>query len=352
MSVLLQAIWRRSVKRAMIAGGLEAAYVLANLGVLRTARGHGAIFTLHHVRPHAPRIVEPNAHLEITPEFLDQALSRLKEESYDFIPLSEVPARLANPSERPFACFTLDDGYRNNAYHALPVFERHGAPFTIFINEGFADRTHTIWWETVAALINQESRIRFDFGDGEEEIRLSCPKSKLDAFDRFARFMQKDCEAQAVKRLDDAARGYGIEPLAITEALTMDRAQLCALARHPLASLGAHTVSHRALMRLSPDVAGHEMRRSADWLEEVTGTRPTTIAYPYGTKSAVSERDQRLARELGFSVAVTTQPGTLGPDSLERLTGLPRISLNGFYQEPRYVAALASGIPFAISRAA
>ncbi|MCJ8508260.1 polysaccharide deacetylase family protein [Rhizobium lemnae] len=352
MSVLLQAIWRRSLKRAMIAGGLEAAYVLANLGVLRNARGHGAIFTLHHVRPHAPRIVEPNAHLEVTPEFLDQALGRLKAESYDFIPLSEVPARLANPSERPFACFTLDDGYCNNADHALPVFERHGAPFTIFINEGFADRTHTIWWETVAALINQQDVIQFDFGDGMEEIKLSCPKSKLNLFDRFVRFVQHDCEAQAVKRLDDAARTYGIEPLAITEALTMDQARLRELARNPLAALGAHTVSHRALMRLSAEDAAHEMRRSADWLEEVTGTRPTSLAYPYGTKAAVSDRDQHLAWELGFSVAVTTQPGTLNRASLERLTGLPRISLNGFYQEPRYVAALASGIPFAISRAA
>lgn len=352
MSVLLQAIWRRSVKRAMIAGGLEAAYLLSNAGLMRNARGHGAIFTLHHVRPFNPRIVEPNAHLEVTPEFLDLALRRLCDEGYEFISLADVPARLANPSSRPFACFTLDDGYRNNVQFALPVFERHSAPFTIFINEGFADRTHSIWWETVAALINQESRIRFDFGSGPDEIDISSPKSKLDAFDRFAVFMQKDCEAQAVERLDAAARSYGIEPLALTEELTMNREELRQLSNHPLAALGAHTVSHRALMRLSPEMAGHEMQRSADWLQDVTGKRPTSFAYPYGTRAAVSIREQVIARELGFSVAVTTQPGTLGPNCLERLTGLPRISLNGFYQEPRYVAALASGIPFALSRAA
>lgn len=352
MSVLLQALWRRSVKRAMIAGGLEAAYLLSNAGLMRNARGSGAIFTLHHVRPSTPRVVEPNAHLEITPEFLDLAIRRLAAEGYDFIHLSEIPARLAHPTARPFACFTLDDGYRNNAQFALPVFERHGAPFTIFINEGFAERTHSIWWETVATLINQEKRISFDFGSGPEELDLSSPKSKLDAFDRFCTFIQQGCEAKAVEQLDSAARALGIEPLAITETLTMDKDELRELSRHPLASLGAHTVSHRALMRLSPDVAGHEMQRSADWLQDVTDIRPTSMAYPYGTKAAVSEREQAIARDLGFTVAVTTQPGTLCPASLDQLTGLPRISLNGFYQEPRYVAALASGIPFALSRAA
>ncbi len=157
-------------------------------------------------------------------------------------------------------------------------------------------------------------------------------------------FIQKDCEAQAVERLDAAARSYGIEPLAITEALSMNREELRQLSSHPLAALGAHTVSHRALMRLSPEMAGHEMQRSAEWLQDVTGNRPTSFAYPYGNRAAVSIREQVMARELGFSVAVTTQPGTLGHDCLGRLTGLPRISLNGFYQEPRYVAALASGI--------
>ena len=84
--------------------------------------------------------------------------------------------------------------------------------------------------------------------------------------------------------------------------------------------------------------------------EGLTGERPATIAYPYGSRAAVSERDYAIARELGFSVAVTTQPGTLCARYVNRLTGLPRISLNGYYQQPRYVSALASGIPFAIGR--
>lgn len=350
MSAVLDAVWRRRIKRGLISGGLATAHALNRLGMMKQARGRGAIFTLHHVRPFQPRLIEPNRHLEVSPQFLEAAIARLSAEDYDFIALSDIPARLANPPERPFACFTLDDGYRNNAQHALPVFERHGVPFTIFINEGFADRTHSIWWETLASLLNTADHVRFNFGTGEEHVSLATIAEKHNAFDRFCLFILSGDEAGRVAELDALALRHGIDPLALTASLTMDREELNRLARHPLVSLGAHTVSHRALSKLSRPDAAQEMQRSADWLQEVTGTRPMTIAYPYGSPSAVSSREQEIARELGFSVAVTTQPGTVCERLANRLTALPRISLNGYYQEPNYVTALASGIPFVMGQ--
>ena len=35
---------------------------------------------------------------------------------------------------------TFDDGYVDTAVHALPILERHGAPFTLYVTTGFADR--------------------------------------------------------------------------------------------------------------------------------------------------------------------------------------------------------------------
>lgn len=350
MSGALGGLWRRRVKRGLISGGLKTANIISKLGAMPAARGFGAIFTLHHVRPHRPQIVEPNAHLEITPEFLDAAILQLADQGYEFLALEDIPKRLCQDTSRPFACFTLDDGYRNNRQYALPVFERHGVPFTIFVTKGFAERTHTIWWETVAKLLANVDELEFDFGEGCEHIDLRTPLNKLNGFDRFARFVEHGDEAEKVAALDNAVQSLGIEPLDITADLTMDTQELAELSRHSLVSLGGHTISHRALARLSASAAMHEMQHSINWLENVTGERPCTFAYPYGNSISVSEREEQISRELGMRVAVTTQPGTICEHSKLRPTVLPRISLNGYFQKAQYVSALASGIPFSLMR--
>ncbi|MBB4576189.1 polysaccharide deacetylase family protein [Rhizobium lentis] len=334
---------KQLAKRAAIGAGLEASWLLAAAGLMRQARGSGVVFTLHHVRPHVTQPFAPNAHLEITPDFLDAALRRLAREGYRFVPLDRMPALLAEPEGgRPFAAFTLDDGYRNNLEHALPVFERHQAPFTVFVSQGFAEGSHSIWWETLAVLLRQATEIRFDFGRGSERLALESPRQQWDAFDRFAAYIHRSDEARAVAAIDSLARENGLEPVNIVRELVMGPGELQWLARHPLAALGAHTISHRALARLPAAEARIEMQVSADYVEGLTGIRPDTIAYPYGTPQAATAREARIACDLGFSVAVTTQPGLPAAASTAYL---PRMSLNGFYQKRRYVSALASGIP-------
>ncbi|MBB3354927.1 polysaccharide deacetylase family protein [Rhizobium lentis] len=334
---------KRLAKRVAIGAGLEASSLIAAAGLMRQAGGRGVIFTLHHVRPHEPHAFAPNAHLEITPHFLDAALRRLTRDGYRFVRLDQLPALLAEPEGgRPFAAFTLDDGYINNMEHALPVFERHRAPFTVFVTKGFAERSHSIWWETLAVLLRRPKEIRFDFGNGSERLALASPRQQWDAFDRFAGYIHRFDEARAVATLDMLAREHGIEPTDIVRDLVMGPVQLQRLARRPLATLGAHTISHRALARLPEAEARIEMEVSADYVEALTGARPAAIAYPYGTPEAATAREEALAGRLGFSVAVTTQPGLPATGK----TGyLPRMSLNGYYQKRRYVSALASGIP-------
>ncbi len=348
----IRSVMRQGLKRAVITGGLEFAHLAGRAGLMASARGMGAIFTLHHVRPRTPQAFDPNAHLEITPDFLEAAIEHLKEEGYQFVALADMPARLAiaRAGER-FAAFTLDDGYRNNAVHAQPVFTRHRVPFTVFVTPGLACKTHGIWWETLTDLLRAVPHLEFDFGSGPVTMPLATPFQKQAAYDRFARFVQSDMEeASAIARLDAAAKAHGVDPLMITERLVMREPELKSLVLNPLASIGAHTMSHRALSRLGDEEARREMDQSAESIAAITGQRPETFAYPYGDRAAVSPREPRLARELGFRIAVTTQPGTLSPRSFDMPAALPRISLNGLYQKPKYVGALASGIPFRLLR--
>lgn len=339
---------KTKVRRAAISGGLELASGLGRAGLMPDARGCGAIFTLHHVRPRAVRDFDPNAHLEVTPEFLETAIGQLKRDGYRFIALDDLPKALADRDRAPFACFTLDDGYRNNLDHALPVFTRHEVPFTVFVAGGFVDRTHTLWWETLADLLSATSRFRFDFGGGMETLDAASAAEKQAIFGKVADYIHSRDESVAVAALNAAALEYGIDALAITKALTLDEAGLRRLVESPFASLGAHTISHRAVARLGDEQAAREIEASAVRLEAITGNRPRSFAYPYGDRPAVSPRDHGLVADLGFAVAVTTMPGTLA--AIAPLHALPRISLNGHFQRARYVSALASGIPFRLAR--
>lgn len=341
----LKTVAKPLIKRAIIAGGLEATPLLKGF-YGDSLQGHGAIFTLHHVRPQPKNAFQPNDILDITPEFLDTAIQTLKRRGYQFIRLEDMGTRLKGLAMPPFACFTLDDGYRDNAEFAAPVFSRHGVPFTIFLTKGFVDATHSMWWETADALLNKVEQFKFDFGKGLETLRTATGPQKLAAFNRIADFINSTEETAAVARLDDVAIKAGIDPLAITRDLTMREDELRKLAENPLVSYGAHTVSHRGLARLSAQETEREIADSLERVRAITGSRPKSFAYPYGDSRSVSQRERGIVKSLGIDTAVTTRPGTLNPKYLLDATATPRISLNGHFQKARYVAALASGVPF------
>src|SRR5690606_17769012 len=113
---------------------------------------------------------------------------------------------------------------------------------------------------------------------------------------------------------------------------------------HPLATIGAHTVHHYNLKRLSSDDALEEMTGSAAVIETRTGTRPRHFAYPYGYEAAVGQREVELARQAGFASAVTTRHGVLHAGHARHIHALPRISVNGRFQRLDYMRTFLSGL--------
>lgn len=344
MLAQLKTIATPLIKRAVITTGLEATPLLAPM--LASARGRGAIFTLHHVRPRPESEFQPNDILDITPEFLETAILTLQQEGYRFVPLEEIRTRLAARGSERLAAFTLDDGCRDNADFAAPVFTRHGVPFTMFITKGFVEATHSMWWETLAVLLNKVEQLEFDFGAGKEPLATATSAQKAAAFSRLSDFINSTDETAAVAQLDQVAQLAGVDALALTRDLTLRTDELAKLADNPLVAFGAHTISHRGLVRLAADEAEREIAGSIACVEAISGRRPKSFAYPYGDGRSVSERERKIIHSLGIDIAVTTRPGTLGQAHVDDSTAVPRISLNGQYQKARYIRALASGVPF------
>jgi peptidoglycan/xylan/chitin deacetylase (PgdA/CDA1 family) len=215
-------------KFAAITATLEALHLT---GAARLApdrlRGRGAILTLHHVRPFDAGRFHASAHLEITPDFLDALIVHLKRRGYETIPLAEVPARLAAPETgRRFVAFTLDDGYRDNLVHALPVFERHSVPFTVFATSGFVVRDRTVWWLTLEQLVASRDEIAWDTGDSHLRFACSSHRAKAMTFRRIVDWMNGVDEDWAVATLDRVAAQHGISAVDVTAEAVMDGDEL------------------------------------------------------------------------------------------------------------------------------
>lgn len=315
----------------------------------RYTRGAGVIFMLHQVDPRPPAEFEPNRILKVTPAFLDEVVREVLDAGFDVVALDDVRERLQQgEGAPPFACFTLDDGYRDNRDHAYPVFRRYGVPFTVYVPSDFADGRGDFWWLTLEEVLRAAPQITLAMRGRCHHFRLSTPQEKDDAFHAIYWWLRSLPEQQARAVVAELAAAHGLDPQASHAGLVMNWDELREFAKDPLVTIGAHTCGHYALAKLGEERARREMAESIARIETELGRPCRHFSYPYGCAQSAGPREFRLAAELGMETAVTTQKGLLQPEHVHDLTALPRLSLNGDFQHVSYVNALLSGVPFAL----
>lgn len=312
------------------------------------SRGAGLIFMLHNVRPARPKPFAPNRILEVTPEFLDGVLGQTREGGLDIVTLNEAATRLRTGQGGRFACFTLDDGYRDNAEHALPVFRKHGAPFTVYVPTDFPDGRGGLWWLALEAAIDNANEIVAPWSDGEVRYAAATTEQKWSCFEQIYWRLRAMPEVEQRAIVRGVASRYGVDMEAMCRDLIMDWDMLRDFAADPLVTIGAHTAGHYAVAKLTPEEAARQMAESADRLEAELGIRPRHLSYPYGDPGSAASRDFAIAKELGFETAVTTRKGMLFAEHRDHLTALPRVSLNGDYQSLVFTRLYLGGAPFAL----
>lgn len=291
---------------------------------------------------------EPNGHLEVTPDFLKDVIEESLKAGLTPIALEDLPERLADPRDtRRYVAFTLDDGYRNNRDFAAPLFRAHGIPYTIFVTPGFVERRVSMWWETLAMLLNREDSVELDLGSGLTRFEIRRMSERVRLFNTVCEQVNRGDQDEATERLNSAALQAGIDPLGIIDREVMDEGELRALAESdPLARFGGHTLTHPVLARTDAARLAEEISGSMAAAGRYGGREALSFAYPYGTACATGEREYEAARQAGVKIAVTTRPGVLTDDTMRQPMAVHRVSLNGLYQKRHYIGALISGIPF------
>jgi peptidoglycan/xylan/chitin deacetylase (PgdA/CDA1 family) len=237
------------------------------------------------------------------------------------LPLVDLVDRLRRGGlPRNAVAITFDDGYRDNLTHAAPILSRLRLPATIFLATGFIGTAEVPWFDRLAQGFKKTrlDAVRAPWG---EELDLASESSRLRAMthtlDRFKRLPDEE------RRRDlDAALGA----LGVTEQRGFKNLMLSWDDVHALHGLGwaigAHTVNHPILSRVSPQRAWTEILGSRTMIESACGAAPRAFAYPNGGLDDYTDTVKQLVREAGFVCAVTTRFGlnttTTNPWELRR----------------------------------
>lgn len=286
--------------------------------------GHTSIFLLHRVLP-GPRSGMPTDNLELTPEFLERFLKDNRRAGWRFITLDYLVEQFDDcVSHGKNVVLTLDDGYRDNYQYAWPIFREQKVPFTLYLANAFPNGKADLWWYTLADLLKSHGRIELR----HRGVSLTLDRDQVGtAFARFRDFYQPLAAVEQQEVMAKLRTRYPGSSGAYAERLWMNWDEVCEMAADELCCIGCHTLTHRSLARLPREEAFLEMERSLREIEDAIGRPVRHFAYPYGKAADAGEREESLARELGFATAVTTRVGNLHAGHRDHLLMLPRIPL-------------------------
>ena len=231
---------------------------------------------------------------------LDQAVMRLK--------AGTLPVRAA--------CITFDDGYADNFKVAMPILQQHGLTATFFIATGFLNGGR-MWNDTIIETVRNGTSPLLDFSSlnlGQHPVTTLADKRA--AIAALIDQVKYQPVSQRISVTEQIAR---LAQVQLPQDLMMTSLQVKAMHQAGM-QIGAHTVSHPILARLSEDQARQEISDSQIFLERLLGERVGLFAYPNGKPGEdYSLQAVEVVRSLGFDAAFSTQWGASrqGDDPLQ-----------------------------------
>ena len=226
---------------------------------------------------------------------------------FNVMPLPEAADRLFKGTlPRRALSITFDDGYADNEELAAPILKSLGMTATFFVATGFLEGG-CMWNDQIAESIRTYDADAIDLTlEGLAAYSLADAGARLRAIETVLAEI-KNVETDRRQAIADAVvKRTGAKAL---PRLMMNASQVRNLRALGM-DVGAHTVTHPILTRLTADDALAEMRDSKKELERIIGDSVRLFAYPNGVPGQdYAAEHASMARESGFSAAVSTAWG-------------------------------------------
>ena len=214
---------------------------------------------------------------------LEKIITFYQERDYEFLTQDDLTYKLKK--NKKYCFLTFDDGYFNNV-NALKFLEKYNVPATFYCCTAHITEQKNFWWDVFY-------REKKKTGINIQEIRRQKIPLKNLKYNEIEEILINEFGKDAFKPVDDTDR-----PLTENE--------LKDFSSHPLVQIGNHTHNHIILTNHTSEEIVTDIKMNQDILYEITGQRPTSIAYPNGNlnKSQISE-----IKELGLTTGFTVEKG-------------------------------------------
>ena len=218
---------------------------------------------------------------------------------------------------------TFDDGWYDNAEHALPVLERHGVPAVVFVATAYLGTSHTFWQERLTRLLFAAWRLRAASEPVYRELEAveilsldeAAARAEIRRLVTSLKVRTRPELEELIARLESFLQGNGVETTSIGDDRFMSWPQAAAIHGGGLVAIESHAHSHAPLTSLSASGITQELQESQRHLRTRLGHESRFLAYPNGN---YNDEVVGLARGAGFALAFTTDPGLVsqGDDPL------------------------------------
>lgn len=308
------------------------------------------IFTIHRPTPNS------GAYNGLDEQLLEQCLRYAKQKDYQFLSIDRIveDAIKGVEYEQPTICFTLDDGYSDQATRLLPLLLAEKTAPTLFVITDFIDQQLWPWDAKLTYLIwtTPLQSIQFVVGSQTLVFDLSSTSKRVTA---------RREAIQTVKLLDPALHVKTI--LDIATACQLDVPELPPKEFEPISwqtlreleiqgvRIGSHSQSHLIFNSASDAAIRGELKHSKQRLSEELQNPSSVFCYPLGTRKDFSASHIELVKEAGFTSAITTISNVTTLDSIQSNPfQIQRIAFPSTFEKfVRYTSwkeALRSKLPF------
>ncbi len=275
------------------------------------------IFAYHRVReidnstmPYERELISATpAQFEVQLKFLTR--------HYTLTNFKEIGCKLdEEPDYKPenLAILTFDDGYSDFYTEIFPLLRKYNATAVVFPSTQYIESDTPIWFDQLGYILDSLKNNQIE--EIINKLGMAGPFSAM-------QFIDKDAVFRVVKALPDterlafmasiislSQREFEISVTGIKNEM-LSWSQLREVSDYGV-EVGSHTVSHPILANLNEENLKLELEKSKETIENETGEKVVSLAYPVGGFETFSDGVIDAVKAAGYEFSVSYLDGVDG----------------------------------------